>query len=84
MAISQANAEERAKAYTDAWNSHVPDAVASFFAEDGHITINDDEPSISREQILQWWVDSMNHSPTSKYIWTVFALQERTPYVVGR
>ena len=51
MPVSQVAAEERAKAYTDAWNSHIPDAVASLYAEDGRITINDGEPSIGREQV---------------------------------
>ena len=51
MPISQSAAEERAIAYTSAWNSPVSDAVASFFAEDGRIVINDGEPSIGREQV---------------------------------
>ncbi len=51
MPISQLAAEERAVAYTDPWNSHVPEAVASFYAEDGRIVINDGEPSIGREQV---------------------------------
>ena len=51
MPVSQVSAEERAIAYTEAWNSHVPDAVASFYAEDGRITINDGEPSNRREQV---------------------------------
>ena len=33
-----------ANAYTDAWNSGRPEAVAAFFAEDGAITINGGAP----------------------------------------
>ena len=33
-----------AEGYTDAWNAHAPDAVASFYAEDGQIIINRGEP----------------------------------------
>ncbi|MBC7519522.1 MAG: hypothetical protein H7268_00270, partial [Sandarakinorhabdus sp.] len=33
-----------ANAYTDAWNSGRPEAVAAFFAEDGAITINRGAP----------------------------------------
>ena len=33
-----------AQNYTKAWNSKSPDAVASFYAEDGEIVINQGEP----------------------------------------
>ncbi len=51
MPVSQVEAEKRARAYTEAWNSHVPNAVASFYAEDGRIVMNDGEPSSGREQV---------------------------------
>ena len=51
MPVSQVDAEERAKAYTEAWCSHVPEAVASFYAEDGRININGGETSDGREQV---------------------------------
>ena len=35
---------EIATAYTAAWNSGSPDAVASFYAADGHIVINRGDP----------------------------------------
>jgi predicted ester cyclase len=34
--------------YTTAWNSMVPDSVASFYAEDGSLTINNGAPSEGR------------------------------------
>ncbi len=48
MPVSQAEAEGRARAYNEAWCSHVPEAVASLYAEDGRITINSGEPSNGR------------------------------------
>ncbi len=53
MPVSQAEAEERARAYTEAWFSHVPEAVASFYAEDGRITINGGEPSNGRGEVTE-------------------------------
>ena len=37
--------------YTAAWSSHDPDRVASFFAEDGSLQVNDAEPAVGREAI---------------------------------
>jgi uncharacterized protein (TIGR02246 family) len=37
--------------YTAAWCSHDAARVASFFAPDGSLTINDGAPSVGREQI---------------------------------
>ncbi len=53
MTVSQTEAEKRATAYTEAWCSHDPEAVASFYAEDGRITINDGEPCNGREEVAQ-------------------------------
>ena len=40
-----------AAAYTAAWNSHAPEAVAAFYAADGALTINGGEPAIGREAV---------------------------------
>lgn len=40
---------EFATLYTQAWNSHDPARVASFYAPDGSITINGGDPWIGRE-----------------------------------
>ena len=53
MPSSQGEAEERAKAYTEAWWSHVPEAVSSFYAEDGCITINGGKPSNGRGEVAE-------------------------------
>lgn len=42
-----------AQDYTSAWNSKSPDAVASYFAEDGEIVINGGEPWIGRGRIAE-------------------------------
>jgi uncharacterized protein (TIGR02246 family) len=44
---------DMAKAYTAAWNSGSPDAVAGFYAEDGQIVINRGTPWLGRNGIAQ-------------------------------
>jgi len=61
--ISQSQAEDSAQAYTKAWCSHEPEAVASFFAEDGRITINDGEPSSGRAEIAAMARGFMDNFP---------------------
>ena len=59
MPVSQVEAKGRAMAYTEAWCSHVPEAVASFYAEDGRITINGAEPSNGRGEVAEmarWFI----------------------------
>ncbi len=40
-----------AQAYTDAWCSHDPARVASFFEENGSLSVNNDAPAVGREAI---------------------------------
>jgi uncharacterized protein (TIGR02246 family) len=51
MTIDPARARALAEAYTTAWNSGSPDAVASFFAPEGQIVINRGKPWIGREGV---------------------------------
>ena len=51
MAITQREATELAQAYTAAWNTGAPEAVAEFFAVDGSIVINGGEPWIGCARI---------------------------------
>jgi uncharacterized protein (TIGR02246 family) len=44
---------EIAKAYTAAWNSGSPEAVAEFYAPDGRIVINRGEPWEGRSRIAE-------------------------------
>ena len=53
MPISQSGAEELGRRYAEAWCSHDPNAVASFYAADGQIVINDGEPSNGRPEIAE-------------------------------
>ena len=39
--------------YSDAWNSRQPDNMASFYAEDGVLTINNGTPSVGRKQLAE-------------------------------
>ena len=51
MTVSADRLRSIAKAYTDAWNSGNPEAVAAFFVPDGTITINGGEPWQGREGV---------------------------------
>ena len=53
MAISKENAKSTALNYTKAWCSHDPNAVASFYSENGRIIINGGEPSSARAEIAE-------------------------------
>ena len=39
--------------YTDAWNSKKPEKMASFYAEDGILTVNKGTPAIGRKQLAE-------------------------------
>jgi uncharacterized protein (TIGR02246 family) len=51
MPISKAEAQRLAADYTAAWNSGLPDNVASFFAPDGGIVINRGTPWAGRDGV---------------------------------
>ena len=51
--MNPAAAHEVAQAYTAAWNSGSPEAVASFFASDGRIVINDGNPWVGRPGVAE-------------------------------
>ena len=53
MPISQGEARELAKAYTAAWNTGSPAAVAAFYAPTGSIVINSGEPWKERAGVAQ-------------------------------
>lgn len=70
--------------YTDAWNSKVPEKMASFYAEDGTLTVNNGTPAVGREQLaqtaksymeafpdLELTMDSLiKENETYRYYWT--------------
>jgi uncharacterized protein (TIGR02246 family) len=53
MPIDPAAVAEMAEAYTAAWNSKDPQAVAAHYAEDGEIVINRGEPWTGRARIAE-------------------------------
>jgi len=55
--------KEMAHAYTAAWNSKSPEAVASFYAENGQIIINRGEPWIGRSGIQEMAAGFYNDVP---------------------
>jgi nuclear transport factor 2 (NTF2) superfamily protein len=73
-----------AKKYTAAWNSNKPEKVASFYAKDGSLTINDGTPAAGREEIakiaesfmvsfpdMKLTLDSLVADPDAyRYYWT--------------
>ena len=70
--------------YTDAWNSKVPEKMASFYAEDGTLTVNNGTPAVGRKQLaetaksymvafpdLELTMDSLTkENDTYRYYWT--------------
>jgi uncharacterized protein (TIGR02246 family) len=53
MTISPEKTKDIAKAYTAAWNSGSPEAVAEFYAEDGQIVINRGSPWEGRSGVAR-------------------------------
>ena len=53
MTVDPERVSTLAAAYTAAWNSGSPEAVASFYAPDGHIVINRGEAWVGRQGIAQ-------------------------------
>ena len=52
MALDHETVSRLAAAYTAAWNSGSPEAVAAFYAQDGQIVINRGNPWIGRKGIV--------------------------------
>ena len=75
---------EFAQKYTDAWNSRQPEKMASFYAEDGILTVNGGTPAIGRKQLAETALSYMEAFPdmeltmdsltfehgTYRYYWT--------------
>ena len=53
MALDHEKVEKMAEAYTAAWNSGAPEAVAAFYAQDGQIVINRGKPWLGRQGIAE-------------------------------
>ncbi len=53
MPIKPDDIRDMAERYAEAWTSGSPDAVASFYEEDGRISINNGEPIVGRAAIAE-------------------------------
>ena len=51
MSFSKASLDDLATRYTEAWNSKVPENVASFHRPNSQITINRGDPSVGHEAL---------------------------------
>jgi ketosteroid isomerase-like protein len=49
--MKPSDVEDFARRYADAWSSQSPESVATFFAETGSLTVNDDPPAVGRKAI---------------------------------
>jgi predicted ester cyclase len=52
--------------YTSAWNSQKPENVASFFAVDGSLKVNDEPPMVGRTAIAEFASSFMKAFPDMK------------------
>lgn len=92
MSIDPADAQDMAERYTAAWCSGSAEGVASFYDEDGQISINDGVPSVGREEItesLQAFFDDLPDLVVEMdsirvagnraiYMWTLSATHDET------
>ncbi len=53
MSVNPVDVHKMAETYTAAWCSHVPESVASFYTEQGRITINHGQPATGRAEITE-------------------------------
>jgi ketosteroid isomerase-like protein len=52
--------------YTDAWNSKQPEKMASFYAEDGILIVNNGKPAVGRKQLAETSQSYMEAFPDIK------------------
>jgi len=52
--------------YTAAWNSKSPEKMASFYAEDGTLTVNNGTPAVGRKQLAETAKSYMEAFPDMK------------------
>jgi len=84
--------EAFAKSYAQVWGSNHPEFVGMFFAENGSLGINEDEPAIGRDQIahvaqsfmtdlpdMRVTFDSLVNEPDRlEFFWTLTATHDKT------
>jgi len=67
-----------AENYTNAWNSHVGSNMASFYAEDGSLTVNNGSPSIGRKQLAATAKSYMDAFPDLKLTMDSLVMEDET------
>ncbi len=63
MALEPKTVGDMAQEYAKAWSSHSPEAVASFYEEDGKIMINKGDPIVGRVAIAEMAQGFYNEFP---------------------
>lgn len=66
--MEQNKMESFGKNYTEAWNSQKPENVASFFASDGSLIVNNNPPLVGRKDITKFVYGFMTSFPDMKLI----------------
>jgi len=88
MTIDPARIHTLAEAYTAAWNSGSPDAVAAFFAPDGQIVINRGKPWLGREGVAAmaagFFADVPDQNPLRVVGWEEWDLDPDLQVVASR
>ncbi len=69
---------EFARNYTDAWNSKTPEKMASFYAEDGTLTVNNGAPAVGRKQLAETAKSYMEAFPDMKLTMNSLAVNDGT------
>ena len=64
--------------YTAAWNSGKPEKMASFYAEDGTLTVNNGTPAVGRQQLAETAQSYMEAFPDMKLIMDSLVADSKT------
>jgi steroid delta-isomerase-like uncharacterized protein len=66
--MTEAHLAEFATRYAEAWSSQDPARLASFYAEDGSLIVNDGEPSVGRAAVTETARAFMNAFPDMRVV----------------
>ena len=83
-AENSARLQSFAEAYTAAWCSQDAARVASFYAEDGSLSVNGAAPAVGREAITAVAQGFMFAFPDIKSLWMSCAWKMTAPFITGR
>ena len=83
MALDPNDIRDMAERYAKAWSSHSPEAVASFYEENGKISINNGDPIVGRAAIAEMAAGFYSEFPDLVAHWTNFAPRGITLFSFG-